>query len=69
MTRKPETSLDAVSRDAEYRKAEFVKDGNSQATTAQRSEERTVVTTITQGTIRLLYTPREQVRSTAKTTP
>ncbi len=68
MTQTPETSLDTVSRDAAYQKAAVVKDSSSQASTAQRSDERTVVTTLTVGEVRLLYTPREQLCSTAKTT-
>jgi hypothetical protein len=69
MPQTPETSIDAASQAIEYRKAAVVDEVDFQESTAQQSDQRTVVTALTQGTIRLLYAPREQFRLTGKTTP
>jgi hypothetical protein len=69
MSQKPETSIDAASDAVAYQKATGVHGVRLQDSTTQQSDQRTVVTTQTQGTVRLLYAPREQFRLTGKTTP
>ena len=67
MPQKPETTSERPHLPLQYKKATVVEEVAPVNTAMVLPDVRTVVTTVTEGTVLLRYTPREQFRLTGKT--
>jgi len=69
MPQLPQKADTTANQVANYSRASLVKSAPATDTTAVTTDIRTVVTTATQGTLELRYTPRDPSPAAAKTSP
>ena len=69
MSHVPETAGERSVQEPQYQKAEPQGAVTAASTASVPPEVRTVVTTVTDGTIALRYTPRDPSRLTGRTSP